>query len=140
MNEPALRNELAKPEYTVKTDAERLADLQLKNIPSKVSIPVQNIKQYMMVASNTWIPIKNSTSTSASKAMDALSEFPSFDITNPLVETTLISLLDGLIADVPEFTAAHKEAILAMGDTLTSKEELLGFVGVTLGDVMRARV
>lgn len=121
------------------TDDQLFSYLTEKNIPSKQSIAVVLVKQYLMI-SGIWLSIKKGTSDVCEIARDALANFDEFDLRIPEVELTLVSILDGLVADnlVPAFTLQHKTEILSMGTSLQSWSDI-NVPDLTIGDIERAR-
>ena len=93
-----LQTELQNPIYSEMNDEEIATTLNTVNITVKQSISAHDIKKYLMLMDKL-LPIESSTLDSAKSATRALEIFPLFDISDSLVETKLISVLDALIAD-----------------------------------------
>lgn len=122
--------------YSTMTDEECFNSLINKNINAKQSIPARDIREYLALK-NKLLQIENSVSQSAIAATRYLELFDSFSLAKPEVETALIAILDGLIADTL-IDATDKTSILAMGDKQISRAEQLG-ISVKLGWVEQAR-
>ncbi len=105
------------------TDAQIIASLNAVSTTYKKPIPTFDIRRYLHL-NGLWLGIKNSTSNAAVTAIDTLNDFKEFDIRDAAVEGAISATLDGLVADsgISEFIAAHKTAILAMGESSWSYE------------------
>lgn len=125
--------------YSMMTDDQILAALTAKTRPHKVPVAVRDIVRYM-VLNDLWLPIKQAAATdpNAAVAVDALSFFEIFDVTDPAVEAKLTIILDGLISS-GLITPQQKTDILAMGDDTISRAEEIGTPDPTLGEVAQAR-
>ncbi|MBK7364947.1 MAG: hypothetical protein IPI97_08090 [Nitrosomonas sp.] len=97
------------------------AALNAKTIATKQPISTADIKKYLLL-NGVWLAIKTSANPVAVTAMDALALFEAFNVQESNVQAMLVQIMDGLIAAnlTPAFTATHKAAVLAMGDTLVS--------------------
>jgi hypothetical protein len=132
-----LQTELQNPIYSGMNDEEIATTLNTVNITVKQSISAHDIKKYLMLMDKL-LPIESSTLDSAKSATRALEIFPLFDISDSLVETKLISVLDALIAD-SLLSTEDKTSILSLGDKLISKAEELGLGKVSIWQVQEAR-
>jgi len=132
-----LQTELQNPIYSEMNDEEIATTLNTVNITVKQSISAHDIKKYLMLMDKL-LPIESSTLDSAKSATRALEIFPLFDISDSLVETKLISVLDALIAD-SLLSTEDKTSILSLGDKLISKAEELGLGKVSIWQVQEAR-
>ncbi len=138
MNEHILKTELALTKYLPMKNEQVFLDLKIQSIPKKVPISTGAIKQYLIV-SNLWMPIKTANTDNTNIVMDSLREFSSFDVDKPEIEAVLVKILDALILDVTAFTKKNKTDILALGDTMVSRADVLGISDITMGDIERAR-
>lgn len=136
MDYSKLREEINKPEYTGLSDSE-LADIfNDKNIEVTKDIDVIDIKKYLILTGKI-LPIKQSDKPSAMIAIEAMSTFSHFVMSDPLNAAALESQLDGLTSD-SLITQDDKDAVLNMGKGFASKAEILGF-NVTSGLVAAIR-
>lgn len=125
--------------YAAMDDGQVFTALTGKTRPRKVSIAKRDIVRYM-VLNDLWLPIKQAASTdpNAAIALDALSIFDAFDMTDPQVEAKLNAILDGLVSS-GLITSQHKADVLAMSDELISRAEEIGVPNPTFGEVAQAR-
>lgn len=121
LNDPLTRG------YSAMSDSEAAADLNTEYRKKQIPIPVENVRRYLFTQ-NKWLSIKNGTQNSAKMATDAVSMFTVFDVRVPEVETTVINLLDSLIADGLIVTV-DKDAILEMQWEYMSRAEELRILG-----------
>lgn len=93
------------------------ARMSAETVGGGTNIETAKIKQYLILM-DKWLPIKNSVADEAVIAIDALNIFDTFDITNPVtgstVLTKLTAILDALVT-AALISAIDKDAILAMG-------------------------
>jgi hypothetical protein len=110
-------------------DAEIVAYFNTPSIPAKGSIETKLIKQYLILR-DLRVAIANSQSLPCQQVMLALSDFETFDCSNPLILAKLTQVLDTLIADtlVPAFTIDDKNYILSLADKLITPAESLGLI------------
>lgn len=112
--------------------------LHRKDIVTDGSVTAHDIQQYLMLC-DLLIPVEESTAASCKTATRALALFPVFNTQIPEVKSKLISVLDGLVAEVliPDFTETHKATILAMAQTVVSRAEQLG-ISPSVQDIAQA--
>ena len=139
-NAMVLREELALPAYDGMSDAEALAALNERNIPTAQSIQKADIREYLRVT-GSWLQLKRSASDAAELAMDSITEDGEYDPSNALVLTKLTEVLDGVAGDedVPAFVAGHRDAILSFGQRLITRAEALNLGHIRLGHIAQAR-
>ncbi len=123
--------------YGTMTNEEAAAALNAADVVLINSIESAAIRRYLMLAGR-WYGIRVSKSPEAVTAIDALSEFDSFDMNDYQVKQALTVLLDGLIAK-QLLTEADKSAILALGKKQISRAMELGIGRVSIADVAAAR-
>jgi len=139
MNRSArLKLKLQDPAFASLTDIEALDALQTKNIVVQQPISTTMIKAYLMVV-DKWRAIADSVLPSAKEAVDAMSLFETFDITDPTYLTTLTRVLDALITD-GLLTAPDKTAILGFGEITQSWCEQNNIFGLRVGEITQARI
>lgn len=99
-----------------------------KDIAAKGVLPSHNIKQYLSLI-GLRLPIKDSTAASCREASQALDDFDSFNLANPMILAKFTAILDGLVSEplIPDFTETHKLTLLAMADVLVSRSDQLGY-------------
>ena len=131
-----LKTELALPAYSAMTDEQCLTALTTQDIPVKQSISSHDIRQYLAV-NNKFMALENSVASIAKMTSRYMDVFPSFDMTDSSVETTVTNALTALVAE-GLITTDDKTAILAMGTKMISRAEELG-ISVNLGEVNWAR-
>jgi hypothetical protein len=131
-----LRLKLQETGFASMTDAEALVSLQDQTIAVKQPILSHSIRAYLMP--DKWRVIADSSLASAKNAVDALSAFDRFDISNPVYLSKLTAVLDALITD-SLITTADKTVILSLGDKLESWCEQNGMTDLRIGEVMEAR-
>jgi len=132
-----IRLKLQEPAFASMTDAQALAALQAKNIIVQRPIATSTIKAYLMP--DKWRAISDSTLPSAKNAVDALTLFNTFDITDPAYLAKLTTVLDALIAD-SLITATDKTTILSLGDSTESWCDQNGISDLRIGEITEARV
>ena len=138
MNYSALKIKLETAEMLELADDDvRKAALE-SDVVIKISLSSHDIKKYLMM-SGVWLPIKKSTSDNAEIAIDSLTEFTDFDVSDSAVLAVLVSVLDGLVVDVTEFTEVHKSTILSFGDSTTSWAKQNGYNPLRIGYFDKAR-
>jgi hypothetical protein len=110
-------------------DAAIVAHFNTPSIALKGSIETKDIKQYLILR-DLRVAIKNSQSIPCQTVMLALSDFETFDCSNPMILAKLTQVLDDLITDslIPNFVQADKDYILSLADTLISPAESLGLI------------
>jgi len=115
------------PFITSGDDGAIAAILNRKDIPALGVVLSHDINAFLF-AYGFWNGIKHGTSVACEDTVDALSIFNAFDLGNPVYLNRLTVILDGLVTEqiIPDFTDAHKTAILAMGDKLISRAEQMG--------------
>lgn len=121
------------------SDEELYAELTRKIIEINTSIAAQDIKKYLMLK-GLWLPIKRAKYDSTELAIDALSTFIEFDLTDSEVYSMLVYVLNELIKTilVPSFTEQNKQDILQLGTALMSWADLY-IPTLTHGDIAKAR-
>jgi len=132
-----IRLKLQEPAFASMTDSEALAALQAKNIIVQRPIATSTIKAYLMP--DKWRTISDSTLPSAKNAVDALTLFDTFDITDPAYLAKLTTVLDALITD-SLITAADKTTVLSLGDRTESWCDQNGISDLRIGEITEARV
>jgi len=137
MNKQILSIELSKPAYSGLSDADALAQLNLKNIPVSHPIQTRDIQKYLMLVDKL-LPLEASLDPIAKAAKRALDLFDSFDIDDASVAAKLNQILDALIV-VSVIDAADKTQILALGNSLVSKGHQLRLGSIRIGEVTEAR-
>lgn len=103
--------------------------LNRKDIRVDGKLTVHAVKQYISLI-GLRLPIMDSSTVAAREFTVALEDFneSGFDLSNSMIKTKIISVLDALIAEplIPEFTATHKATLLFLGTKLVSRAEQLG--------------
>lgn len=115
-----------------------LEALERRDIPSKGDLETSKIKAYLF-ALGFWNTIKHSSSLACEEAIDALTLFQTFELSNPVYLYRLTQVLDALVAEplLPDFAEENKQAILSMGDILISRVDQLG-IRVSIYDIAQA--
>lgn len=110
-----------------------------KDITADGKVSAHDIQQYLMLM-DLLLPIETSSADSCKVATRALTLFPTFDTSNPLIKAKLIQVLSGLVAEtlIPDFTEDHKTVILSLALINISRAEQLGIYPVTHSDVALA--
>jgi len=132
-----LSDELALPAYSGTTAEEAANLLNAKTIATLQSITTHDIEAYLVVI-DKYLAIIDSTDVAARRAVLALSKFDSFDVANPAYLSALTIILDGLVT-AALISTDDKTAILALGDTMTSRVQELKLGYVRIGHVIQAR-
>lgn len=132
-----LATELA-PYIQAGNDGAILEVLNRKDIPAKGPVATSDIAAFLFAA-GFWNTIKHGTSLACEDAIDALTLFKTFELDKPAYLARLTQVLDALVIEplVPDFTEAHKNMILAMGDSLISRADQLG-ISPTIQDIAQA--
>jgi len=128
-----LKNELIQAQYIALNDADAAVLLNDKTIIIQQAIVSSDIRRYLLLV-NKLIALESSQESEAIESTRALDLFTEFDITDALVESKLISLLDALVV-AALISASDKDYILALGNKTISRAEELG-----LGTVIEANV
>lgn len=115
------------PFFTARNNAAIANIMNRKDIPAKDKLLSHDIKQYLSLI-GLRLPIIDSPAQSCREAQQALDDFESFDLSNPMILAKFTVILDGLVAEIliPDFTETHKLTILGMADKLISRAEQLG--------------
>lgn len=98
------------------------------DIATKGTLSSHNIKQYLSLT-GLRLPIKYSSADSCREASQALEDFESFNLANPMILAKFTAILDGLVAEplIPEFTETNKLTLLSMADVLVSRADQLDY-------------
>lgn len=107
-------------------DTAILRALNRKDIPGKKPITSHDIKAFFSV-SGFMIPIMDSTSLACRETILNLNLFESFDVRNPAYLAKLTAILQGLVEEtmLPDFIQPHMEYVLALGDTMKSRIDVI---------------
>lgn len=124
--------------YSGMTDQECLASLQLKDIPTNLTIQTKDIEMYLESVDKLYT-IRNHASDAAKKVTQVFDRFDSFDMTNTYDDAVLNARLDAMVT-ATVISQAEKDLILALGDTLISRADQLGLGSFGIGAIIDARV
>jgi hypothetical protein len=133
-----LKTKLADPAITALPDEQARANyLNDKTITKTIPIPTSRIKAYL-AGVGKWRALADSTDVNAKDAMDMLSLFNEFDITQSVYLTRLTQVLDNLVA-LDLISETDKSVVLSFGNTLVSWADENWSGDVTLTDIQNAR-